>query len=304
MENRRIAKFFIETLIGEPIIDVAMIPQEYTLPKKNRKSGKKETVAGETKDEYRRLSVIRYDFLATVRTHEGKHKKVLIEIQKSLKPTNMERFRIYLGEQYKRLDMVDVTSGKEEKALPIICIFLLGYTIPNCNTPLVKVNRICWDMINQKEIRQKIDFIEALTHDGYFVQIPRIKGKPRNILEKLLCVFEQEFFVYKTIIKEYGYSVDHEIIREMLDVLRHIAADPEEKKTLEMEWLEDKDEEGYEKALKTIAEKEQTIAEKEQTIAEKEQTIVEKDKALDEERKKNAEKDRTIADLLSKLNRM
>ena len=42
-----------------------------------------------------------------------------IEIQKSRKPTDLIRFRTYLGEQYQQTDMVEVKSGKVEKALPI-----------------------------------------------------------------------------------------------------------------------------------------------------------------------------------------
>jgi hypothetical protein len=30
MENRRVARFFIETLIGEQVEEIAMVPQEYT----------------------------------------------------------------------------------------------------------------------------------------------------------------------------------------------------------------------------------------------------------------------------------
>ena len=46
--------------------------------------------------------------------------------------------------------------------------------------------------IGQTEIKQKSEWIESLTHDGYFVQIPLIKGKPRTSLEKLLSIFERD----------------------------------------------------------------------------------------------------------------
>ena len=281
MENRRVAKFFIETLIGEQVEDIALLPHEYLSPYKTRKSKKTEPVADNTQsEEYVPMSILRFDFVATIRTAQGEHKKVIIEIQKSRIPTNIKRFRDYIGEQYLHDNYVEVKKGKIEKGLPIICIFLLGYTIPNINTALIKVNRIYWDMINNKEIKQKSDFVEALTHDGYLVQIPRIKGKPRNILERLLFLFEQENFTYKNITKEYGYEIDNDNIREMVEILRHAAADPKERKALEQEWLAAKDEEGYEDALKTTAENEKTIA---------------------EERKKSADKDKTITELQRKL---
>ncbi|MCL2073743.1 MAG: hypothetical protein FWH18_07475 [Marinilabiliaceae bacterium] len=41
MENRRIAAFFVETLTGEQVVDIAMMPKEYTYEKKPKKRKKK-----------------------------------------------------------------------------------------------------------------------------------------------------------------------------------------------------------------------------------------------------------------------
>jgi hypothetical protein len=267
MENRRIARYFVETLIGEQIDEIAVVPQEYTYKKiqtKRKKVADKEEIV---KEEV--FSIIRFDFVATICTAQGEHKKVLIEIQKSRKPTDLIRFRTYLGEQYKQTDMVEVKSGKVEKALPIICIYLLDFTIPKINAKAIKVNRTYTDIIRKKKIMQKSALIESLTHDGYFVQIPHIKGKPGTHLEKLLSVFEQGYFIDQTnTVKSYEHPIDNEIIREMIDILRHVAADPKERRSLEAEWLAIKDEEEYEQMRKTIAENARTIAENTKTIAE------------------------------------
>jgi len=126
MENKCITSFFIETLIGERIEDIAVVPQEYTYYTKEKKKKKEET---STNEEWEISSIIRFDFVATIRNADGVNKKVLVEIQKSNKPADLLRFRTYLGEQYKRIDMVEIASGKVEKALPIITIYLLGFTI-------------------------------------------------------------------------------------------------------------------------------------------------------------------------------
>jgi len=163
MENKRIARFFIETIIGEHVEDIAMIPQEYTYYAKVRKEkGKKNTENENSGKEWEVLSLIRFDFVATIRNATGENKKVLIEIQKSSKSTDLIRFRTYLGEQYKRMDMVEVASGKVEKALPIISIYLLGFTIPKIEATAIKVNRTYIDMIEQREIKQKSEWIESL----------------------------------------------------------------------------------------------------------------------------------------------
>jgi hypothetical protein len=41
MENRRIARFFVATLIGEPVEEIAMMPKEYTYEKSRRKRKRK-----------------------------------------------------------------------------------------------------------------------------------------------------------------------------------------------------------------------------------------------------------------------
>ena len=297
MENRRIARFFIETIIGEQVDEIALVPQEYVYKKTQTKGKKKKEQDADVTEEV--FALIRFDFVATIRTAQGEHKKVLIEIQKSRKATDLKRFRTYLGEQYQRVDMVEVKNGKEEKALPIVCIYLLGFTLPKHRTQAIRVNRTYWDMIDQKEIKHKSELIEALTHDGYFVQIPRIKGTPRNLLEKMLSIFEQEYFIdEKNIIKEYEHPVDNEIIREMVDILRHVAADPKERRTLEEEWWDLQDEKEYEKALKTIEEKDKTIKEKDKAIKEK-------DKIIEEERlKSEAERTKLETDLKNMLARI
>ena len=277
IENKRIARFFVETLIGEKVKEIAMMPKEYTYVKKSKKS-KKKSQDGNEKEEVEILSVIRYDFVATIRTVNGENKKILIEIQKSSKPTDLMRFRTYLGEQYKLQDVVEVATGKVEKALPIITIYLLGFKIPKINTSAIKVKRTYLDMIGKKEIKQKSRLIEALTHDGYFVQIPHINGKPRTILEKLLSVFEQKFFIDdKETTKEYEYPVDDENVKTMVEILRHAAADEKTRREMEAAWWADQDEKEYERMEKEIEENRKTIAEDKKTIAEDKKTIAEKE---------------------------
>ena len=274
MENRRIARFFIETLIGEQVEDIAMVPQEYTYRTNEKITEQKTEIAQDGREENAVvLSIVRHDFVAAIRTAGGENKKVLIEIQKSSKPADLLRFRTYLGEQYKRADMIEAASGKVEKGLPIITIYLLGFTLPEIKSPAIRVNRTYIDMIEQKEIKQKSDWIESLTHDGYFVQIPLVKGKPRSSLEKALSVFEQQyFFDDKKTIKEYDYPIDDENVKTMVEVLRHAAADARTKREMEEAWWAELNEKEYERMAefkdKIIAEKDKSLAEKDKEIAE------------------------------------
>jgi cell division protein FtsB len=59
----------------------------------------------------------------------------------------------------------------------------------------------------------------------------------------------------------------------MIDILRHVAADPKERRSLEAEWLAMIDEEEYEQVLKTIAARDKTIEDLEAKVKKLEQQI-------------------------------
>ena len=237
MENEKIAKFFIGTLLNQTIESVEMKPQEFTYVKE---------IVG--------LSVFRLDFIAVIKTDEGELKKVLIEIQKASSQIDLMRFRNYLAEQYKRQDILE---GKKE-VLPITTIYVLGFTLRNINSACIHVERQYRDLIEGQLLDEKSDFIEKLTHDSYVVQVERITDRFKTRLDKLLSVFEQSHFVddYK-IIKEYLYQADTEELRMMTEILHHSGTDPETRKKIEDEreaWrsvnalFEDKERE-YQQAL-------------------------------------------------------
>jgi hypothetical protein len=289
MENKRIARFFVETIIGEKVEEIAVVPQEYTYYSKvKKKKGKKKVENEDTKEEWEVLSVIRFDFVATIRNANGEYKKILIEVQKSNNSTDLMRFRTYLGEQYKRMDVIEVASGKVEKALPVISIYLLGFKLPEIQAVAIKVGRSYIDMIGQQEIKEKSEWIESLTHDGYFVQIPHITGKPRTSLEKVLSIFEQKYFVDdKGTIKEYEYPIDDDEVKIMLEILKHAAAEEKTRREMEEAWWAEQRAEELQKELQ----------EKDKRLEENKKEIEENKKEIEENKKTIAEKDSEIAEL-------
>jgi hypothetical protein len=83
MEDQRIARFFIETLTGESIVDIELKPQEFTWHREAREAKDVETLRA-IKEKYNvydllAMEVYRLNFLATIKIPEG-YKKVLIEI--------------------------------------------------------------------------------------------------------------------------------------------------------------------------------------------------------------------------------
>ncbi|MBM2815276.1 MAG: hypothetical protein HW421_2038 [Ignavibacteria bacterium] len=265
MEDKKIAKFFVETLTGEIISEIELKPQEFTY---------NDRLAG--------IAVYRLDFLAKIKTSENEFKKVLIEIQKAKNAVDLMRFRNYLAEQYKKEDEITTDEGIERTALPIITIYLLGFRLSEIESSVLKVNRQYIDLITNKIINQKSEFIEKLTHDCYIVQIPRIQSRIQSKLEMLLTVFEQKNFIDdKEITKNYTYQIKNESIKDMVNILHHAGTDPDEKIELEKE----------QEALRVF---DLGMKELKLTIAEKEKALTEKDKAL-------KEKDKLIKELKDKL---
>ena len=132
--NSDMAGYFVGTVLGEEIEDIVLLPQEYTYHAKLGEEAKQQR-GGDT------LTLIRLDFVATIRTKSGEHKKVLIEIQKSKKATDLSRFRTYLGEQYKQTDTKEAKDNDTEDTLPIVIIYMLGFTLSKIDAIAVKVNR-------------------------------------------------------------------------------------------------------------------------------------------------------------------
>ena len=154
MQNKRISRFFIETILEEPVEDVEFEPQELVYNKDNP-DFKSLKVA---------LAIARFDFVATIKTETGELKKVLIEIQKARHPMDIGRFRNYLGINYQKEDVVYFVKGKKKIILPIVSIYLLGFNLPEIQTPVLKVSRQYIDQISHTVINSKSDFIEKLTH--------------------------------------------------------------------------------------------------------------------------------------------
>ena len=286
MENERVAKFFIRTLLEQTIETVEVKPQEFTYI-----------------DELAGLAVFRLDFIATIKTKTGEQIKILIEIQKAKNQIDLMRFRNYLAEQYKKEDKID----NQKVILPITTIYILGFKLPEIETPCIKIERNYKDLINKKIIDKKSDFVEKLTHDSFIVQVDRITNNYSTKLEKLLSLFEQKHFIdEKRITKEFNHELDTEDIKLTTDILHFSGTNPAERKKIETEqeaWrtvnamFEDKEKEFYKKLdekEKALDEKDNVINQKDNVINEKDSVINEKDKALDE-------KDKIIEELMKKL---
>jgi len=239
MEDLRVAKVIIQTIIGRPIEEIEITPRERTaqIPSLG-------------------LSVFRLDFSAVVLTEDGKRRNVLIELQKAEAGSDIRRFRRYLAENYyaeshahhprnrvqedSALDDSSpveptVESTEIPPVLPIISIYILGYPLPGLRGhSAVSISRSYRDSVTGEEIPTRVDFIECLTHDSFVIQISELRRRRRNKLEKMLSLFEQINLQANEHLKEFSDKIPGEF-KHVLERLRQAALDQQILSQMRME---------------------------------------------------------------------
>ncbi|MCX6582826.1 MAG: hypothetical protein NT166_21835 [Candidatus Aminicenantes bacterium] len=269
MANLDLAKGVISTIIDEDIVTLDFKAQENVL----------KFTKGDTKE----LTYYHLDFVAKIKLKEGGYKNVLIELQKTNVPYDIERFRKYLGAQYQKVDEIPSGTDKSSKeSLPIITIYFLGFNLSDTLPSVIKVNRQYIDVLSGKEIHERSEFIERLTHNSFVIQIPGLHVELKTRLELILSVFQQEHFIDKTRhLKSYDYNTTDDLLIKILRQLEKAAGDEELQRQLELE--------------------EMALSEYESTFAEFERRIEEKNKKLEQSARELEQKDKYIKELLEKL---
>lgn len=256
MGDMRIAKLILSKILDQEIETLEFKPTEF-----RKKIGLN-------------LTVFRIDFSAVIRQEDGSRKLALIEIQKAKLPTDIMRFRKYLGGHYQQdpNNVYPTDDGAGEKALPIICIYFLGHPLEHTESPVVnKVQRSYIDAATQEELAQKEEFIESLTHDSYIIQIPRLKEKRRNDLEILLSIFDQSRQTSDS--RHFLNLNEEEYPEEFRIVIRRLLKAAVEEDVCETMDLEDD-------ILDELESLERKVLQREKALEEKDKVLAEKDKAL------------------------
>ncbi|MBM6962172.1 hypothetical protein H6A61_15165, partial [Bacteroides caecigallinarum] len=220
MEDDRVAKIMLSALLQKEIIHLEMRPHEYT---------------GVTQ---RKISMMRIDFAATIKNEDGTQQLILIELQKTWLVTETLRFRQYLGSQYiDKKNVPDKDVNPKGYGLPIVSIYILGHKLGDLQEPVVYVRRKYLDY-NSNPIENGVPdpFIESLTHDSIIIQIPYLKGKVRNRLERLLQVFDQTYRLkdneHIMEIDERGLEIEEQLV---VDRLIKAAVEPDVRRDMDVE---------------------------------------------------------------------
>ncbi|MCB1194229.1 MAG: hypothetical protein H7A23_18770 [Leptospiraceae bacterium] len=268
MEDINIAKGIIGRIIGCEILELDFKPQEYT--------------ATTSKQE---MNFLRMDFHALILTKENEKRKVLIELQKSKKSMDLFRFRKYIGEQYQRIDNILIGKNRKGETVEIpefysiIVIYFLGYIEDERFPKVVKLKNHYYDVLENKEIPGRIEFLEKLNHESYMLQLAVPQStNGKKPLERMLTVFSETGFHSR--VMEYPDDQPEEIqsdalVQQLIRRLYKATQDEKVRKQLEFE-------EEMERKVQDLF---QTLEENAKELEENRKALDEKDKALDENRK-------------------
>ena len=283
MEDERIAKTLLSALLQKTVIAVEMRRHEY--PNISRDA----------------ISMFRVDFAATVLEDNGSKNLILIELQKTWLETETLRFRQYLAVQYNNKEnMRKETKGKY--ALPTVAVYLLGHCVGKFTDPVIYARHKIYDYEGNEVHQEEPDpFVESLQHDSIIVQIPRLRGRVNNRLEKILSVFDQSQ-IYPDDqrmleLDENKYGDDAEMTH-ILHRLQSAAANPDIRNRMNAEdeffqALEDRDT-TIMTQKKELEKQKAAIEEQKAAIEEQKAAIEEKDAALEEQKASLEEKDASL----------
>ncbi len=329
LEDPESARLIVGTILGEDIEEIELAPQESAVVVRPRDDGPRLSD----------FTVQRIDFAATVRTAAGDRLRVLIEVQKSHYSADVARFRKYLGQRYadeQGYVTVSERGGDRSRALPLLTIYFLGRRLPKTDATVLRVARRYLDAVTGEELPQREDFVEALTHDCYVVQVPFLAGNKREWERKRPvasgpCAVgvagpeacparsEAKFRVaYGALSDErrndlekllsvfdqrlqtadqHMLELDHAAIpTAYAPVLRRLEAAAADAAVAESMALEDEILGEWNRMQRDIDEAKETIADRDETIADHEKTIAERDEAIAGHEKTIAERDEAIAE--------
>ncbi len=226
LEDLETARGFLSILIEMKVIQLQLLAQEHAF----RTPGTSE------------LKVFRLDFCATVETASGRRYQVLIELQKTNLGRNALRFRHYLGSRYQSVEEIVVNEIVHKVSLPIISIYLLGYVLDEALPMAIRVRRRYEDAVTGKELAviTPAEFIEQLTHDALFIQIPRIHANQGSRLEQVLAVFDQRLKLEgdaHRLAVEQDLAQTDPVVERMLRTLNRLQESPEMEQIMTLEDL-------------------------------------------------------------------
>jgi hypothetical protein len=282
MEDLDIAKGLLSTILNTEIVSIAVQPQE---------------AVAETNHNDIAIRIFRIDFAAIIKEADGATRKILIELQKTKRSTNIGRFRRYLAENYAKEDTIIRNGIETKESLEIVTIYFLGFNLDTVDAPVLYVKNDFIDVINGELVKNaaKEDFVRLLTHESYMIQLKKLPPTTKTRLERVLKVFNQ---VYKLKDDHKLEIVDDDndpLVQKMCTRLTRAIADEQMRKKMDIEDEIDQEFQAIDnkyveqfrvQALEMrltqaeLKETKEVLQEKDNALQEKDNALQEKDNAL------------------------
>lgn len=276
MEDLDIAKGLLSVILDVEIVELSMQPQE---------------TISETPQESKTIRVYRIDFAAIIKQSDGQTKKVLIELQKTKRSTNVIRFRRYLAENYQKEDTI-IENGRERKPpLELITIYLLGFNLTKIPTAILHSKPCFTDIVNNANAgyAHKEEFVKLLTHESYFVQIPRLVEPTKTRIEKVLSIFNQSLKSSDDHSLQYELIDDDPLLQKIVNRLTRAMADENMRRRMN---VEDEIETEFTEYQETIEQKDEEIRQNKQVIEQNKQELEQSKQLIEELMRQLAEKNK------------
>ena len=286
MDDDASARLLVGAVLGEETEHLQPLPQERSVRTSPPPAPGEPTPA-------ELFTVRRVDFAATVRTASGDLLRVLVEVQKARFTDEVMRFREYLGRHYADRNNYDAAPDGRRRHRPLRAIYILGECLPHTTATVLRVAREYLDGVTGQRLAEREEFVEALSHDCWVVQVPLLASRRSSDLERLLSVFDQQ----RQVAGERGVlEIDErELPERYTPVLRRLAGAVSSVEVADSMALEDEIAETWGRMKRESAAKDAALAEKDAALAEKDAALAEKDAALAGKDAALAEKDATVA---------
>ena len=270
MDDDAAARLLVGAVLGEEVESLQPLPQERAV--------RLEPAPGEPASS-ELLTVRRVDFAATVRTASGDRLRVLVEVQKARFTDEVMRFREYLGRHYADRENYDTGPDGRRRHRPLRAIYILGECLPRTEATVLKVSREYLDAVTGQRLADREEFVEALSHDCWVVQVPLLASRRHSDLERLLSVFDQALQVPgNRKLLEVG---ERQVPERYTPVLRRLEGAAASVEVADSMALEDEVLETWGRMKREIAAKDATLV---RERAEHNAALAEKDAALARER--------------------
>ena len=145
------------------------------------------------------------DFNALIDLPDEKQKPLSIEAIKVKKLRGLSGFRKDLGE---------IQCNSYEK----VRVYFLGFKLEGVEASVLKIKaeRNYIDVVTQKKVQTDNKFISYLPQGSCVIQIPRVKLKQQNILEQVLEIFSQDYWVDDFHELDYTGNAKNPLVQKML----------------------------------------------------------------------------------------